>query len=156
MKYAAQTNVSVARSKAEIEEIVSRYGASQFGSATDTVQNRAMIQFVISKWMVRFILPLPERSSLAYDGRKHARNQTELDRAWEQACRQRWRALALAIKAKLEAVESRITTFEEEFLAHVVVPGTGRTVGDHLLPELEQLTTSKGTPTLLEFRGADS
>ena len=35
---------------------------------------------------------------------------------WEQACRQRWRALALVIKAKLEAIDAEISTFEEEFL----------------------------------------
>ena len=42
-------------------------------------------------------------------------------------CRQRWRALNLAIKAKLEAVESGIVTFDQEFLAHIVGP-SGQTV----------------------------
>lgn len=56
--------------------------------------------------------------------------------AWEQGCRQRWRALALVIKAKLEAVESGITTFEEEFLAHIVMPD-GMTVGNHVRPTIQ-------------------
>jgi hypothetical protein len=45
-------------------------------------------------------------------------------KAWKQAYHQRWRALALAIKA----VESGIATFEEEFLAHIALPN-GSTVG---------------------------
>ena len=35
----------------------------------------------------------------------------------DQACRQRWRALLLVIKAKLEAVTAGISTVETEFLA---------------------------------------
>jgi hypothetical protein len=53
------------------------------------------------------------------------------------ASREGWRALVLAIKAKLEAVEAGITTFETEFLAHIVLPD-GRTVGEHAIPKLEE------------------
>lgn len=54
---------------------------------------------------------------------------------WEQACRQRWRALALVIKAKLEAVESGISVFEDEFMANIVLPG-GRTVSEEVRPRI--------------------
>jgi hypothetical protein len=158
-KFAIGTDVSVARSRAEIEEIVSRYGADQFGTAFDEASGQAMIQFRLQKLIVRFVLPLPKRSAEEFryskvnasDARRN-RRPDQVAAAWEQACRQRWRALALAIKAKLEAVECEITTFEEEFLAHIVMPGSGRTVGQYLLPELEQLTAKNGTPTLLEFK----
>ncbi len=53
---------------------------------------------------------------------RHQRTGTAASAEWDQACRQRWRALALLVKAKLEAVESGIVSFEEEFLAHVVLP----------------------------------
>ncbi|WP_260842520.1 hypothetical protein [Paenarthrobacter nicotinovorans] len=46
---------------------------------------------------------------------------------YEQAVRQSWRALALVVKAKLEAVEAGIVGFEEEFFAHLVLPN-GKTV----------------------------
>jgi hypothetical protein len=117
MRYAKRTQVSIARSRAEIENIVERYGADQFGSAFDQAGHRAMIQFRISSWLVRFVLPLPNES--------------------EQDQRQRWRALALVIKAKLEAVESQITTIEEEFLAHVVTP-SGETFGQWAVPQLRE------------------
>ncbi len=41
------------------------------------------------------------------------------------------------MKAKLEAVESGITTFEEEFLAHLVLPDGSR-VADHALPAVAE------------------
>ena len=66
---------------------------------------------------MRFDLPLPDGDS--------PRDQ--------QVQRQRWRALLFCIKAKLESVEAKIETFEEAFLAHVVLPD-GKTVGEHALP----------------------
>ncbi|WP_198651245.1 hypothetical protein [Salinicola sp. CPA57] len=72
--------------------------------------------------------------------------------AWEQACRQRWRALALVIKAKLEAVESGITMFEEEFLAHIVLPNGG-TVGGWMLPQIKKSYDSGSMPPLLAKPG---
>ena len=63
------------------------------------------------------------------------RDEAGAQKAWEQACRQRWRALSLCIKAKLEACESGITTFEEEFLAQLVLPG-GVTVAEKIMPSI--------------------
>jgi hypothetical protein len=159
MRYAAETAVSVARSRAEIEETVVRYGADQFGTALDSAARQAMVQFRIREWMVRFVLPLPDPKDRALThfrrGRVRVeevpRSGDEAHRRYEQACRQRWRALALAIKAKLEAVECGITTFEEEFLAHLVVPGSGRTVGDHLVGQLEDLRERHGVPQITGF-----
>jgi hypothetical protein len=48
-----------------------------------------------------------------------------------QAERSRWRALLLSIKAKLVSVESGIETFEDAFMAHVVMPDGG-TVSEHV------------------------
>jgi hypothetical protein len=61
-------------------------------------------------------------------------------------------ALALAIKAKLEAVESGIATFEEEFLAYVVLPD-GQSVGQHVLPNIEQAYVTNKMPPLLPVIG---
>jgi hypothetical protein len=146
MKYASQTTVPVAKSKMEIEAMLSRYGADQFVSGWERAASadeagRAVIGFRVHEKQVRFELPLPRKEAFAsYKTRggwtkKRTLDQTE--RNWEQAMRQHWRALALVVKAKLEAVETGITTFEQEFLAHIVVPGTGRTVGEWLGPQLD-------------------
>jgi hypothetical protein len=52
-----------------------------------------------------------------------------------QTERARWRALLLSIKAKLVSVESRIETFEDAFMAHVVMPD-GTTVSEHVRPRI--------------------
>ena len=59
----------------------------------------------------------------------------------EEACRQRCRALLLIIRAKLEAVESGITTLEIEFLANILLPDGG-TVGQWLSPASPESTAS--------------
>jgi hypothetical protein len=156
-RYAQDTSVSVARSRAEIEETVTRYGAASFASGMNG--SRAMVMFEACGRRVLFQLPLPDRDSFAtYEvrighgsaTRTKTRTTEDQTKAWEQACRQRWRALALAIKAKLEAVECGITTFEEEFLAHIVLPGKGGgTVGEKLLPQLAEAYASGKMPPLL-------
>ena len=52
------------------------------------------------------------------------------------------------IKAKLEAVESGISVFEEEFLAHLVMPD-GKTVGQSILPQVEAAYQTGKMPSLL-------
>lgn len=125
MAYAAKTDVSVSNSKAEIERIVERYGASGFMSGWTAEQ--AVIAFSMEARQVRFILKMPNRSDP--DFTQYKRGYSMVDRTedaaaklWEQACRQKWRALALVIKAKLEAVESGISIFEDEFMAAIVMP----------------------------------
>jgi len=47
MSYAQDTNVSVEKSKAEIERILQRYGAGQFVYANDSEQGRAVVGFTM-------------------------------------------------------------------------------------------------------------
>ena len=99
-----------------------------------------MVAFTMQNRNIRFVLPLPDPTDKEFThtpSRGTRRSETDAHKAWEQACRQRWRALALAIKAKLEAVETGITTFEQEFLAHIVMPD-GHTVSDHVIPHIAE------------------
>ena len=59
---------------------------------------------------------------------------------------------ALAIKAKLEAVEAGISSFEEEFLAHVVLPD-GSTFGAWAKPQLAAVYAGGSMPALLPGAG---
>jgi hypothetical protein len=119
MTYAQRTTVSVDKTRAEIERTLRRYGASTFAYAMEA--GRAVVMFEANARRIRFDLPLPPLK----DSMTAASLKTD-----EQIHRQRWRALLLAIKSKLEAVECKIETFEEAFLAHVVLPD-GSTVGQH-------------------------
>lgn len=144
MKYAKDTEVSVEKTRAEIESTVVKYGASAFGSMWE--HGRAVISFQMNNRRLKFVLPLPDRSDKRFAfspaGRNY-RDEAGKQKAWEQSCRQLWRALLLAIRAKLEAVECKISTFDEEFMAHIVMPD-GRTIGELVLPDIP-LAISGGT-----------
>lgn len=58
------------------------------------------------------------------------------------------RALLLVIKAKLEAVASGISIFEDEFLANVVLPD-GRLVGQEVREKIANAYESREMPQLL-------
>ena len=135
MRYAQRTDVSSERSKAEIERLLTRYGATSFASGWQ--HDEAVIQFVMHERRIKFLLPLPSKTAAEFTQSKRGRRDDALAyKLWEQATRQRWRALALVVKAKLEAVEANIATFEEEFLAHIVMPN-GKTVSELVLPAIE-------------------
>lgn len=137
MKFASETTVPVDRSKAEIERLLARYGAEKFASGWSS--EGAVIYFEANARKIRFELPLPTKDDPKFrrtaSGRARHGGKEAAFRAWEQECRQRWRALALVIKAKLEAVESGIAEFEEEFLSHIVLPN-GETMGQWARPQI--------------------
>ena len=149
-RYAESTTVPADRSRAEIERILHRYGADDFLYGT----SRAMagIRFSMNGRQIKFVLPLPDRDSPEFTrtpGGKRERSEEQAYKAWEQAIRQRWRALALVIKAKLEAVETGVTTFEQEFLAHTVLPD-GQTVGEWTEPQIDEAYRTGRMPKLLK------
>lgn len=152
-RYAANTSVASDRSRAEIERTLTRYGAQKFAYGWD--RQVAYVMFEIARRNVKFMLPLPDRDDREFThtpGKGLPRTTEAAEAAWEQAGRQRWRALALIIKAKLEAVEAGITTVEQEFLAHIMLPN-GTTVGDWAAPQLE-LAYSRGEMPALMPGGA--
>ena len=135
-QYAASTDVPADRSRAEIERTLQRYGADSFMYGWNV--DDAVIAFRCNGRHVKFVVKMPDRDDPKFT--MHSRGRRSEDtamRAWEQATRQRWRALALVIKAKLEAVESGISTFEAEFLANTMLPD-GQTVGDWIEPQMQK------------------
>lgn len=150
MSFAEGTSVPIERSKAEIESLLTRYGAEQFVSGW--AEQEARIQFRAKGRIVRFILPIPARDEKRFT--QHARyaykrrSEGEAQKAWEQELRRLWRALALVVKAKLEAVQSGIVGFEDEFMAHIVMPD-GKTVAEHARPMIAQAYDSGKVVELL-------
>jgi hypothetical protein len=148
-RYAAATEVTSARSRDEIERTLVRYGADQFmyGWQGDA----AVVGFRMGGRQIKFVLPLPARDDRAFT--HHSRGARTADAAakeFDQAVRQRWRAFALVIKAKLEAVESGIALFEDEFMANIVLPGArGATVGEWMRPQIAEAYRVGTVPALL-------
>lgn len=138
-RYAAKTEVTPERSRAEIEETLRRYGASEFHSGWKP--GEAVIGFRIDNLFVRFKLPLPDKAEKRFthktdrSGFFTKRTDQQAAREWDQEVRQRWRALLLVIKAKLEAVECKISSLESEFLAHIVLPND-QTMGEWIITDM--------------------
>lgn len=149
-RFAEGTSVPAEKSKVEIEQTLARYGASSFASGWKDGQ--AIIAFEAKGRRVRFTLPMPDAKDRkvthkANDGWSGPSEGTKTKRL-EQETRRRWRCLLLAIKAKLEVVESGIATFEEEFMAHIVLPN-GESVGQWMAPQLDAVYQAGQMPPLL-------
>lgn len=138
-KFAEGTEVPADRSKAEIERTLTRFGADQFGYGWRG--DAAVVVFRAHERHIRFVLPMPTAADL-----KNARSSE----AKEREIRRRWRALNLCIKAKLESVATGIESFEESFMAHVVLPD-GRTLAEATLPQIAQAYKDGKMPPLLGF-----
>ncbi len=150
-RYAARTEVTSEKSRMEIEKTLQRYGADQFMYGWK--DGGALLGFRAQGRQVKFVLPLPDPKDPAFTQYKQGynvrqRSESAAQQMYEQVCRQRWRALALVIKAKLEAVESGITCFEDEFLAHIVLPN-GQQVGQWIRPQLRLAYEKGDMPALL-------
>ena len=126
-RFAAHTDVPVDRSIGQIRETILRYGGQAFAQAEG--HGKFAIQFQMKDRFVKFFLPIPEQADKKYlrDGRGAIRSADKRYMVWDQECRARFRALAWSVKMKLEMVETGITTFEEEFYAHILLPG-GKTI----------------------------
>lgn len=145
-RYAEGTKVPVDRSRAEVERTLQRYGATAFSYGYDA--DRAVLMFQAHDRRVRFDMPIPPLTDFAYTAGRQRRSPLAMEAARDQALRQRWRALALVVKAKLEAVESGLVSFEQEFLAHVLLPD-GSTVGEWAAPQLEETYATGSMPAVL-------
>ena len=147
-RYASETGVPIERSRAEIERILTRYGAHAFMYAVDA--NKAMIAFEVTGRHIRMVLPMPtdKDDKIGLDRWGYKRSDSAVQVLIEKEARRRWRALALVIKAKLEAVSSGIAVFDDEFLAYTVLP-SGETFGQWAKPQLNQLASGGRMPKML-------
>lgn len=125
MGYADGTTVAPEKTKAEIEAVVTKYGATHYGTAN--TPERSGITFVANGRMVRFALPMPSREETRAKLKRDTKRwryynvpDAVADEAVRAEVRRRWRCLLLAIKSKLEVVETGIETFEQAFLANIV------------------------------------
>lgn len=151
-QFAENTSVTSEKSRAEIERTLQRYGADAFVYGWEG--ERAIVQFRAHERYVRFDLPMPPRQDFMFTpSRRQRRSDSQIDAAFEQAVRQRWRALNLVVKAKLEAVASGITSFEAEFLAHTVLPD-GRTVEQWAMPQIAEAYELGEMPKMLPMATA--
>ncbi len=156
-KYAQNTTVSPEKSLAEIQATLKRYGATKFGFMEDDAN--IILVFEMQNRRVKFRVPLPDLTDFEAQRvrlNKYAtRPATPQEKAAtrDQVVHQRWRALLLVIKAKLESVESGIETLDQAFMAHLVLP-SGETLGDWATPQIERAYLSGQMPPLMIASGS--
>lgn len=134
------TSVPVERSQGQIRKLLSGAGASRLAFAEERDdeggQRWAAVQFVVGLHAVRLRVPLkPVDESEVRAKLRRARTKTvdEIrDDLYEQEERRIWRVLAWNLKARMVAVDEKVETFEEAFLAHLLDPQTGRTIFEQL------------------------
>ncbi|MBT1001794.1 hypothetical protein KIH31_04190 [Paenarthrobacter sp. DKR-5] len=146
--YVRGASISSSAFRAEIQAMLTVYGAAGFRCGLE--DGRAAIVFIAGKRQFRFILPLtgPVGSSSGTTGDPlQPRSSDTAGKAKEDAARRQWHQLSLLIRAKLDAVAAGITTFDQEFLAYMVLPG-GTTVFDAVTPAVSNAYTPGGRPPL--------
>lgn len=164
MSFAAGTSVTVEKSKLELERLLVRHGAKQYGSAFDEEGGFAIVYFKLADRHIRLQIPIPplteypdpKKDTWQLD-KKTPRNWDRLGfesrKAWvqaqrEQVSRTRWRCMLLIVKAKLEHIALGLSDVEHEFLADIAMPD-GRSVAELLKPALERAYLDGKMPPLL-------
>lgn len=150
--YAEGTSVSVEKSRAELDALLAKHGATQRGIMADDDEGRGAVMFVLRERKYRLDIPLPKKADL--ETPKHwyrmdaAAREQWFRKELEQRSRERWRAVVLLLKAKLELVRLKMSTVEKEFMADLVLPN-GRTVGTMIEEQIKGVMSGE-SPRLLE------
>ena len=144
--YAKGTKVPITQTRGEIENLLVKHGADGFGYASKG--NQAAIQFEINGHQIRMTIPLPDPEDFRVTQGRVRRNEQQMKATHEQACRERWRSMLLAIKAKLNNVAMGITSVDDEFMAHIMLTD-GTTVGEWLQPQIKESYRNRTMPSTL-------
>lgn len=145
-RFAEGTEVSVEKSRDELERLVNRHGATGF------VYGREGGVWTIVWRMqgrhIRYRVATPSTAEMEYSPGGRWRPERERQRAVDAEVRRRWRALLLIVKAKLELVASGDADFDDEFLAQTLLPDNS-TVGEWISPQIDQAYESGAMPALV-------
>jgi hypothetical protein len=133
------TTVNVEKSQGAIRTLLAQFGAQRFafGEEVDEAGGAwAALSFAHHGLAVRIKVPhkTPDSSAVAKK-LSRTRSKTSADIRFElgeQEAKRIWRVMHWNLKARLEAVEEQVETFEEAFLAHIIDPGTGETIYEQL------------------------
>jgi hypothetical protein len=118
--YARGTRVDVERSRRELEAFLAARGASDFIVLQDEASAR--VRFALYGNYFELVLPLPDPQSRAFSHTPTGRPRTPAgqQRAYNQTLREKWRVLLFVTRGKLQAVESGISSLDQEFVTAFV------------------------------------
>lgn len=160
-RYARNTVVSVAKSRAEIDKCLRDFGANQLQWSDDFESGRASLRFLWRSdgidYMARFDITVPTEEELrrmpeCIDGRTGAVSENRLAKALDRRGMVEHRELALFIKAAFVAVEAELIQAEQVFLPFLE-GADGVTVSERVLPRMRTLLADRQQRLLQEFKG---
>jgi hypothetical protein len=147
MGYAEGTKVSVEKSKADIEQLLRKHGATQFQSGWDADQGVSRMTIRMQERIFRFDVWYPDIEVYRYTEQGRERSDRDAEAFAEKEHRRRWRARLLIIKAKLEMIESGESSVEEEFMADLILPD-GSTMRETFVPKIEEAYATGKMPSM--------
>jgi hypothetical protein len=156
MAYAEGTTVPVEKSRSEVEKLAVEHGATKFGSYWS--EDQAVVTFLINNRMIKLVVPLPtpaQAQDVLKERRQYAYKAPPANNLKDWITREsmrRWRCMLIALKAKFEAIETGIETFDEAFLAHIVTE-SGKTIYERLTqePGNKLLSAVPGTGKIIDL-----
>lgn len=142
------TSVSIESSQGSLRKLLSKNGANGFGFRESKINHPDLgetwvvgIEFTFDGSLVRMVVPCkpPDPKAIQAKARR-ARTKTADEIEYEmmdQEMRRIWRVLFYNTKARMEAVEEQVETFEQAFLAHLVDPATNQTLWQRMEPLMD-------------------
>jgi hypothetical protein len=151
------TTVDVPKSQSAIRNQLLKAGADRVAFAEQLTgpDQSAGVEFLHRGLLVRVVCPIPTAPGKWLDDkvmkqRSGTKDRVDFARDWTaQESKRIWRVLHWSIKARMEAVDEGLETFEQAFLPHLVDPSTNRTLWDHLRPGIEGGAMCEGGGGLL-------
>jgi hypothetical protein len=150
-RYAAHTDVPAHQSRSALDQLLAKHGAKNRGIMSDDSSGTAVAAFFLEGRAIRLSVSFRRPAEVLRDAEREPprgwRQRTALQRQkWAetesaQEERQRWRALLLITRAKLEMIADGMSTVDREFLASIML-SDGRTVEERLVPDLPKLPPS--------------
>ncbi|MFN3261218.1 MAG: hypothetical protein ACE37J_11740 [Pikeienuella sp.] len=146
--FADGTVVSKAKTMGELARLLEKFGAT--GQMIGEMDGCATVAFEAQKRrvLIRASLPNPKDEKWSRDGRERLRSPSQRENAIRRETDRIWRVLLMSVKAKMVSVADEVETFEQAFMAHVVMPD-GMTVCQHLGSRIADAYATGRTPPLL-------
>ena len=155
-RYAKETTVTVASSRNQIDDLLTRWGADQLQWSQDNKGGKAMLRFIWehdgTSYCARFEIKVPTEKELeeeSVDLRNGEFSQTKYDKALKRRGMVEHRELFLLLKAMFVAVDSGLIK-AEQILLPFLEDKSGMTIADVLLPQLPKIQGKGGVKLLME------
>ena len=147
--------MDIATSQADIMRTFAKFGIKQRAFYDGEAESAIGFSYGGLTYRISVLMPDEGHEAFHFSDAGRKRTPDVAAKAHEAEVRRRWRSLFFAVKAKLVAVDDSIATFEQEFLAYAVT-GDGRTVGEHIIPQLTTGAKSGRIPSSLPVPGGST